>query len=54
MDTSKPETRTGADKPEETKHLSSTEKRALEKQGEAEHADGEQREKLTPKTTKEK
>jgi hypothetical protein len=46
----KPKTRTEASKPEETKHLSAAQKRALDSQAEAEHTDGKERKKLTRKT----
>jgi hypothetical protein len=49
MSTTKPKTRTGADKPNETKHLSTAQKRALDTQSEAERAHGKEREKLTRK-----
>jgi len=47
MSTAKPKTRTEADKPQETKHLSAAQKRALDTQSEAERAHGKEREKLT-------
>lgn len=51
MSTQKPKTRTEATKPTETKHLTDADKRALDIEAEAEHADGKQREKLTRKMT---
>jgi len=47
MSTEKPKTRTEASKPEETKHLSAAQKRALDSQAETEHTDGKERERLT-------
>jgi hypothetical protein len=47
MKTTKPKSRTGASKPKETRHLSEAEKQSLDIQGEAEHADGKERERLT-------
>lgn len=54
MNSTKPKTRTEANKPEETKHLSPGQKRALDVQSEAERTDGKDREKLTHKMTREK
>lgn len=54
MSSAKPKTRTEANKPEETKHLSEGQKRALDRQSEAERADGKEREKLTRKMTSDK
>jgi len=45
----KPTTRTGSTKPRETQHLTESQKRALDLQADAEHADGNEREKLTRK-----
>jgi hypothetical protein len=47
MKTRKPKTRTEADKPRETRHLSEAQKRTLDTQAEAEHTGGREREKLT-------
>ncbi len=49
MKTPKPKHRTEASKPEETQHLTEAQKRALDLQDEAEHADGKRREDLTQK-----
>jgi hypothetical protein len=43
----KPESRTEASKPEETKHLAAGQKRALDASAEIEHTDGKAREELT-------
>jgi hypothetical protein len=49
MNNKQPETRTEATKPEETRHLDPGQKKALDLGGDAEHADGPEREKLTRK-----
>jgi hypothetical protein len=49
MSSTKPKTRTEANKPKETAHLSAAQKRALDTQSEAERANGKEREKLTRK-----
>jgi len=49
MNTRKPKTRSGATKPESTRHLSEADKRKLDIEADAQHTDGAQREKLTRK-----
>jgi hypothetical protein len=49
MSSQKPKSRMEANKPSEVKHLTAEQKRALDLQGEAEHVDGKDREKLTRK-----
>lgn len=51
MSTPKPKTRTEAAKPARTGHLTEADKRALDTEAEAEHTDGQEREKLTRKMT---
>jgi hypothetical protein len=47
MSNQKPKTRTEADKPRETRHLTEEQKQSLDLQAEAEHEDGKPREELT-------
>lgn len=47
-----PQTRTGATKPEATRHLDTDQERALDATADAEHADGKQREDLIRKVEK--
>jgi hypothetical protein len=54
MNTPKPKTRIEAAKPESTKHLSDADKRKLDIEAEAQHADGKQREKLTRKMSEQR
>jgi len=49
MTNDKQTTRTGAAKPNETQHLSESQKQALDVQADAEHTDGSERERLTQK-----
>lgn len=47
MNSRKPKTRSEAAKPESTAHLSEGDKRKLDIEADAQHADGKQRERLT-------
>ena len=49
MNNNNPKTRTEASAPEATKHLDENQKRSLDLQADAEHAGGQEREKLTRK-----
>ncbi len=51
MNKQKPETRTGATEPEATQHLTTDQKKALDKKAEAEHTDGKERETLIQSIT---
>lgn len=54
MSTQKPKTRTEAAKPAQTRHLTEADKRALDREAEAEHTDGRERERLTRKMAERK
>jgi hypothetical protein len=51
MSRNKPRTRTAASAPRETSHLSTSQQKALEAGGEAEHAIGPRKEKLIRRAT---